>query len=180
MPADLTRLETERLILRGLTLADKHSVYQNFSDREVTRYLMEPFTSLEQAENIIKAFLEEHEQGTGSTWAITLGNDGTFLGTCGYERKPGSRWEIGFDLARAYWGKGYMREALQTIIAYGFGNLDLNKIEAHTLLLNSRTIHLLKRLDFQIDGVLRESSWCNGKFMDEVFFSFRREDWERR
>jgi ribosomal-protein-alanine N-acetyltransferase len=83
---------------------------------------------------------------------------------------------MGFDLARACWGRGYMREALKAAIAYGLADLGLRKVEAHTLLLNSRAIHLLKKLDFSVDGVVRESTWCNGRFQDEVFFSLERRD----
>jgi ribosomal-protein-alanine N-acetyltransferase len=177
LPTGFPQLETERLVLRELTIEDRESVFGNFSDRKVTKYLMEPFTSLEQADNIIKAFQEEYERGTGLTWAITLKQDGAFIGTCGFENKPGLRGEIGFDLSRAFWGMGYMSEALNAIMVYGFEKLGLDKVEAHTLLLNSRAIHLLKRLDFKVSGVLRESSWGNGRFWDEVFFSFPREDW---
>jgi ribosomal-protein-alanine N-acetyltransferase len=178
-PTQFPQLETERLVLGALTLEDKAGVFGNFSDEEVTRYLMQPFTSLEQAESIIKAFLEEYEQGAGATWAIRLKRDGAFIGTCSCELKPGFRGELGFDLSKAHWGRGYMSEAIGAIVAYGFESLELTRIEAHTVLLNSRAIHLLKRLGFQVDGVLRESSWGSGRFWDEVFFSLHRKDWSR-
>ena len=65
-------LETERLILRSLTPDDKEGVFRNFSDQEVTKYLMPPFKNMGQAKDIITAFVEEFEQGDALTWAITL------------------------------------------------------------------------------------------------------------
>jgi ribosomal-protein-alanine N-acetyltransferase len=178
-PTEFPRLETERLILRELTLDDAEDAFQNFSDEEVTKYLMEPYTSLEQAEKIIKAFLAEYEEGTGATWAIDLRKSGEYLGTCSLELKPGFRGEFGFDLARAHWGQGYMAEALEAIIQFAFGELNLSKVEAHTLLLNSRAIHLLKGLNFRVDGIRRESTLCGKELEDEVFFSLQRREWAR-
>jgi ribosomal-protein-alanine N-acetyltransferase len=175
-PTSFPQLETERLVLRGLSLGDCEAVFGSFSDEDVTKYMMEPFTSVAQSENIIKAFLEEYRQETGLTWAITLRQDAAFLGTCSVEVKSGSRGEVGFDLSKAYWGRGYMSEALTAIVAYGFDDVGLRKIEAHTYLLNHRAVRLLKALDFRVDGVLRESSWSNGRLWDEVFFSLERRD----
>ena len=180
LPNDFPRLETERLILRELSLDDKDAIFRNFSDEEVTKYLMAPLTSLDQAERIITAFLDEFEQKAATTWAISLKQDGAFVGTCTLEPKPGTRAETGFDLAKVHWGKGYMAEALRTIIQYSFEELELGKVEAHTLLLNSRAIHLLKRLNFQVDGILRESTLCRGELRDEVFFSLQRKDWTKQ
>lgn len=177
-PTEFPRLETEQLILRELNLDDAEGVFQNFSDEEVTKYLMEPFTSLEQAQRIIQAFLDEYKQGTGATWAIMLRKSSEYVGTCSLELKPGFRGELGFDLAKACWGQGYMAEALQAIIQFAFGELNLSKVEAHTLLLNSRAIHLLKGLNFRVDGIRRESTLCGGELKDEVFFSLQRREWQ--
>ena len=69
LPDKFPRLESERLVLRELSLNDKEDIFRNFSDEEVTKYLMEPLTSLDQAERIVKAFLDEFEQKAAATWA---------------------------------------------------------------------------------------------------------------
>ena len=71
-PAQFPRLETERLILRELTLDDKDAVFQNFSDDETVEFIMEPMTSLKQAEDIIQEFVDGFKQGKSIFWAVVL------------------------------------------------------------------------------------------------------------
>ena len=73
-----------------------------------------------------------------------------------------------------------MSEALRAVLQFGFEKLELNQIKAHTFLLNHRTIRLLTRLNFQVDGVLRENSFVDGKYHDEIFFSVWKNNWLRQ
>ena len=178
LPKTFPILETERLILRSLTPDDKEGVFRNFSDQEVTKYLMSPFKNIGQAEDIITAFVEEFEQGSALTWAITLNSNGEFLGTCSCEINSGDRVELGFDLAPSHWGRGLMNEALRAVLQFGFENMNLQQFKAHTYLLNHRTIRLLKQLDFNLDGALSNNCFMSGKFHDEIFFSLWKANWQ--
>ena len=168
-PKVFPRLRTERLLLREITLDDRDGVFRNFSDVEVAKWFFEePYTDIEQVDEIIQAFITEFEQAKGLTWAMVLTEDSEFVGTCGYgEIDLGSRGEIGFDLARDHWGKGLMSEALGAVIAYGFGKLGLSTVEAHTYSANSRAIRLLTKLGFQVESVRGDSH----------YFSLAKEDW---
>lgn len=170
-------LETERLTLRDFDQNDSAGVFKNFSDSKVVEFLMEPITQIEAAEEFIDAFQEEFQAQKSITWAIALKEDNSFIGTCTCELLPGGHAELGFDIARSHWGQGYMSETLQAILNYGFKSLGLVKIKAHTLLLNWRTIKLLKRHHFQVDGVLRENTFVRNKVMDEIFFSLEKDAW---
>jgi ribosomal-protein-alanine N-acetyltransferase len=72
LPAQFPRLETEQLILRELTLDDKEAVFQDFSDDETIEFIMEPMTSLKQAEDIIQEFIDGFKQGKSTFWAVVL------------------------------------------------------------------------------------------------------------
>ncbi|MGD9317643.1 MAG: GNAT family N-acetyltransferase [Anaerolineae bacterium] len=168
-PKTFPRLETSRLILRRITADDRAGILRNFSDPEVAKWFFEePFTRMEQVDEIIQAFGQEFEQGKGLTWAIALKGSDEFVGTCGYgEVEVGARGEIGFDLAREHWGQGLMNEALGAIVEYGFDVFGLDKVEAHTYSANARAIRLLKKLGFQLERV--------GD--DAYYFSLSRRDW---
>jgi ribosomal-protein-alanine N-acetyltransferase len=159
-PKTFPRLETGRLLLREITPQDRVGLFKNFSDRDVASWFFdEPYTRMEQADDIIQAFTDEFEQGTGLTWAIALKESDEFVGTCGYgEVEIGSCGEIGFDLAKEHWGKGLMSEALSSVIEYGFDLLRLDKIEAHTYATNARAIHLLRNLGFSLEDI-RDNSF---------------------
>lgn len=160
-PKTFPILETDRLLLREITPEDRHGIFRNFSDKDVAQWFFEePYSRIEQVDEIIQAFINEFEQGTGLTWAITLKGSSEFVGTCGYgEVEIGSRGEIGFDLAKEHWGKGLMSEALSPIINYGFDMFGLVKVEAHTYSTNSRAIRLLRNLGFQLEDVRDDSHY---------------------
>jgi RimJ/RimL family protein N-acetyltransferase len=118
----------------------------------------------------VNRFITNYDDRIGITWAIESRESGKLLGMCGYERvEVGAEGEIGFDLARADWGKGLMTEALRAILAFGFATMDLKRIVADTRTDNARAIRLLERLGFhggpQGDGssrlVLVCADWGN-------------------
>jgi RimJ/RimL family protein N-acetyltransferase len=152
-------LETKRLVLREIRLADASAILRNFSDEEVTKWFFDqPFTRLHQAEEIIREFGEKYQMVQGITWGICLKGENDVIGSCGFERfELGGSGEIGYDLAKEWWGKGLMREALQAILGYGFEKLELQRIEAGTYRTNNRSIALLERLGFQVLSVEDDS-----------------------
>jgi ribosomal-protein-alanine N-acetyltransferase len=150
-------VETERLILREISHNDTAAIFRNFSDPDVANWFFEkPHSTMKQTIKVIDNFIFKFKQGEGLTWAITLKEDGQVIGTCGYENiEIGNRGEIGFDLAKEYWGKGYMRESLTAIINFGFSVFNLSIVEAHTNSNNVRAKRLLEKLGFQLDKVLK-------------------------
>jgi ribosomal-protein-alanine N-acetyltransferase len=168
-PETFPRIETTRLILREITQDDAIGIFKNFSDPDIAKWFFEqPFTEMKQVTEIIDEFNRDFSQRKGLTWAMTLKETGTCVGTCGYgDVGIGDRGEIGFDLAKEQWGKGLMAEGLAAIIDYGFEALNLSKVEAHTYSNNMRSIRLLEKLGFQLDKVSEDSS----------YFSLSREAW---
>ncbi|MDH4214222.1 MAG: GNAT family N-acetyltransferase [Candidatus Thorarchaeota archaeon] len=173
-------LETQRLILRQLTVDDSENWFKNLSDDEVAVLIgMEPLENVEESKSIIKSFSDRYEKRNGIAWAIVLKEDYTFIGTCSYEKidKENRSGEIGYDLLKEYWGRGFMTEALRIIIEYGFENLNLNRIEAHTAAINMASRDLLRRLGFSEEGISRDSSFFRGEFRDDCYYSLLRREW---
>ncbi|RAV07558.1 GNAT family N-acetyltransferase, partial [Paenibacillus contaminans] len=106
-------IETDRLKLAILNLDDTDAVFNHFSDENVTRFMdISPCKDRDEAKEIIRFHLED----TGCRWGIFSKSNAEFIGTCGFHcwfQGEQPRAEIGFDLARGYWGKGIMQEALK-------------------------------------------------------------------
>ena len=151
---DIPRFETERLILRAITPDDRFAIFENYSDPNVANWFFDqPYTQLQQADQLICELIAKSTAGKGMTWAILLKRSSEFVGTCSYEDFTAkSQGEIGFDLATKHWGHGYMTEALRVIITHGFTALDLIKIEADTYSHNVRARRMLERLGFSVDS----------------------------
>ncbi|OME14935.1 GNAT family N-acetyltransferase [Paenibacillus odorifer] len=150
-------LHTARIELRILNLEDANVVFRHFSDEEVTRYMdIEPCKDLIEAEEIIQYHLED----LGCRWGMFEKANNEFIGTCGYHylRRVGNEFtaEVGYDLSRAFWGKGYMYEVMKEIIDLGFLKLGFTSIDATVEPENVRSIMLLERLGFEQDAELRD------------------------
>ena len=178
---DFPNLETERLILRQLTLEDADFVFRHFSDSAVTQYLMDepPLTEYAQAQEIIRFYLEPAGK-THNRWGLARKSDHQLIGTCGYHKwdKRYFRAEIGYDLSPSFWGQGYMTEALRAVITNGFERMGLNRIEALVSIDNDLSVQLLQRLGFKQEGLLRDYFYLDEKFYDHYIFSLLRREWK--
>ena len=140
---------------------DRFAIFRNYSDPDVANWFFDqPLTQIEEAEEIIDAFLKSAEDGKGCTWAILLKESRELIGTCGYENFAiDARGELGFDLAKAHWGKGTMTEALGAIIHYGFDTLRVSEVCAHTYSHNARARRVLEKLGFRVEAVNTDSHY---------------------
>jgi ribosomal-protein-alanine N-acetyltransferase len=172
-------LETERLMLRPLTPADLEFIYQHFSDPDINRYLHdeEPIRTRQDARAIVDFYTEPGVQHY-NRWVIVLKSNDKSIGTCGYHkwRKRHFCAEIGFDLAKVFWKQGLMTEALTATLEFGFGEMELNRIEALVHPHNLASIRLLEKLHFQNEGCLREYYYQGGMFHDCLKFSLLRRE----
>jgi ribosomal-protein-alanine N-acetyltransferase len=178
---DLFRpLDTPRLNLRALTQDDAGFILAHFSDPDVCLYLKdaEPLSALEQARGLIAHFADP-ERARACRWGICLRESGQIIGTCGYLHWDAHNLsaEIGFDLARAWWGRGLMSEALTAIIDAGHAGLGLNRIWAVVHTLNQRSLKTVRRLGFATEGVARELFRFRGEFFDHYCLSLLPRDW---
>ncbi|MGO4694794.1 GNAT family N-acetyltransferase [Paenibacillus sp. 2TAB26] len=149
-------LETERLRLSILTLEDSEAIYKHFSDENVTRFMdINPCEDLNEAKEIIQYHIDDK----GCRWGIFSKKDHRLVGTCGFHcwvQGEQPKAEIGFDLAKEYWGMGLMQEALLPVIAFGFEQMGLSMIEATVEQQNEKSIQLLNRLHFEKEAELRD------------------------
>jgi RimJ/RimL family protein N-acetyltransferase len=117
---------TRRLILRPLQGGDAAAIYALFNDWDVMRFLSSPpwpYASSD-AEDYVRAAVDATGADAELAFAITL--NGKFVGTIGVRDRAPSHLQaghgpnIGYWLGKAYWGHGYMTEALRAMIAHVF------------------------------------------------------------
>lgn len=174
------RLETERLVLRPITVEDMGFVYELFSRPETNRYSgHESPRSLEEAGDMYDKYMKP---GSPSRFrlAVELKETGEPVGTLGlysYSERDG-RAELGYDLLVNHWGRGIMTEAVREVLRYGFEALSLNRVEAIMDPLNTRSVRLVERLGFKREGRLRERYLYKERRRDELVYDLLRSDWE--
>lgn len=154
----ITELHTTRLHLRQMKASDSTDLFQVWSDPEVARFMnISPFSDEKQALEMIQLLANLAEEKQAIRFSIIEKESGRIMGSCGYNYLDDeqARAEIGYDLAKAYWGRGYATEAVSALLTHGFSSLQLNRIEAKVNPLNVSSIKLLEKLDFTREGTLR-------------------------
>ena len=121
------RLKTERLILREFTMGDIDELYVILSDPKSMKYYPAPFT-YEKCRQWIQWNLDNYKKYGFGLWAVTLKEDGKFIGDCGITMQmiDGSLVpEIGFHINKMHTRKGYASEAACVCLDYAFNTLKL-------------------------------------------------------
>lgn len=176
--ATFPEIETERLILREIMPDDAPAIYRIFSDDQVTRYYdLTTYTALSQAEELVDFFDESFELERAIRWGLERKADGALLGTCGYVWLRQFRGEIGYELHRDYWRQGYMSEAIDAILDFGYTELGLNRVEALVMVDNAPSVGLLQSLGFTQEGILRQHDFFKGAFHDMRLFALLKEEY---
>jgi ribosomal-protein-alanine N-acetyltransferase len=175
-------LRTERLLLREITFGDTEAIFRIRGDYQVTRHnIGAAYESAADARRLIEQMRKAYRAKAEVRWGITLlGGDNSVIGMCGYNNwhRIDQRGSIGYDLARAYWGKGIMREAVQAITDFGFERMGLNRLEADVGAGNAASIKLLEALGFQHEGTQRDYYYEEEEFHDLQIYGLLRREWE--
>jgi len=175
----LTPIElfTPRLKLRWMEASDAEAHYAVFSDPDVARYWSSgPWTALDQAHEHIAATQAAYADGSGLRLGIALRETGELIGNASLHRfvDTSRRCELGYALARAHWGYGYVSEALRALLDFGFTALDLNRVEADIDPRNTASARVLEKLGFRKEGYMPERWIVQGEPADTVYYGLLR------
>jgi RimJ/RimL family protein N-acetyltransferase len=143
------------VLLRQWLDADLESFAALNSDPEVMRHFPAPMTREQSDEFAAALHTTIGEQGWG-LWAVEVPGSAPFIGFVGLNRPTFDAHfmpavEVGWRLARPYWGYGYATEAAAAAVAFGFDQLDLDEIVSFTVPANERSWRVMERLDMTHD-----------------------------
>lgn len=144
-------VETERCIVREITLDDIDGLYEIYSDEETKRYIEDLYEDREEEERFTKDYIANqyrfYEYGL---WAVVYRETGRLIGRAGLFMRENQEYpELGFVFDRTCWGKGIAYEVLLAILKYARDELYMNEICAHTDHNNTRSERILRKLGFE-------------------------------
>lgn len=178
------QLETDRLLLREIVETDAEVLLRIFGDAEHMKWFgSDPISSLDAAKALITAFAGWRAlPSPGVRWGLARKERNTLVGTCGLFawNRAWRKCTLGYELAPEATGQGLMREALGAVIAWGMGEMQLNRIEALVHEKNSPSLALLDGLGFEFEGRLREVGYWGGRHHDLLQYSLLASDWSRK
>ena len=149
-------INATRVSLRPITERDIDSLYSIFSDPEVMRYWSSPpLEDREAAGNLFSHIQDMFQRRLYFQWGIARRIDDILIGTSTlfHIESNNHRAEIGYALGRAYWGNGYIQEALRALLDFSFTELKLHRIEADVDPRNVASIRTLERLGIHERGI---------------------------
>lgn len=170
------QLNTERLALRNLTPENTEEMLDYYIRNEEHLRQYEPtrdsgFYTYEGQKEILTESFRQFIDGT----SIDLGifKDEKLIGKIklsnivyGILRNA----FVGYSIDKEHQGKGYMKEALNTVCSYAFEEMGLHRLEASTLMDNSRSQGVLKACGFNELGISEKYLYINGEWRDHKIF----------
>lgn len=174
-------LHSDRLLIRTLGPAGAPRVVSWLAR---SRAHLEPWSTFPEGfftvpywERRLAAADKALAEGRGVSFWLILeedesdGPDGRIIGACNYSNIVRSAFQachLGYNLDPSFEGRGYMREALQTTLAYMFDTVGLHRVMANYMPDNLRSGGLLRRLGFVVEGYAKDYLFINGAWRDHV------------
>jgi ribosomal-protein-alanine N-acetyltransferase len=158
--------------VRSWLLSDAPSLALHANDREIWRNLKDRFPnpySLANAEWFIEHCRSEVPE---SSFAIVV--DDEAIGAIGFEHR-GDIWrrsvELGYWLARPYWGRGITTEAVRVMTNWALETWSLNRIWAGVFAWNPASARVLEKAGYTFEARLRHSAVKDGELVDELIYA---------
>ena len=146
-------INTERLLIRPFRESDAEDAFEWRSDPEVNRFMPYPCDdNVEELRQRIKEWITDNDK-----YAIVLKATDKVIGDISLEwsEKDGVH-EIGYNINRSFWRKGYATEAVKALIQWAFNAPQVIAIEAETESENTASIRVLEKCGFKLNGKIGE------------------------
>ena len=175
------KIPGERVYLSPLNIEDAETYIKWLNDRSVTDGLGDTYLNF----NLIieKDWLEENLKKGSHIYAIVLNETDELIGNVGVEDiKPAhGTATVGIFIGEAQnRGKGYGTEALNLLVGYAFGVLNLQNIMLMVFEFNQNAVKSYQKVGFKEFGRRRKAYYLNNQYHDIIFMDITREDWYKK
>ena len=152
-------LNTARLRLRKAKLADADAIFRQYAqDPQVTKFVSwRTHRNIAETRDYMQMCQQAWDIGKAFHWVIERREDRQVIGMM-IARVNAGKWEIGFVLARAYWGNGYMTEAMKGLIDWAIEQKDIFRIWAVCDIKNKASARVMEKAGMRREGILRRWS----------------------
>ncbi len=175
-------LETQRLILKPITLEMADDYEKNFVDYEVINQLSAlvpwPYPKGGVAEYLKSLILPTQGESRWS-WGLFLKTNSDEIIGCIDLWRPGKPENRGFWLARKHWGRGLMSEAVQPVTDFAFGPLGFDRLVFANAVGNSRSRRVKEKSGARLIAV-KPGKYVNPKLTEQEIWELSKEEWTSR
>lgn len=161
-------METDNLILRSMTKDDTDDIFLMRKDHRMHEYTdSKPDESIEDTKKYIENMINGVDEGKWIIWAIESKCTNKVIGTISIWNidKEQMKAELGYGIIPDYQGKGLMKEALISVVDYGFNTMGLKLLDAYTEENNIKSNNLLSSCNFKVVDKIDEP----GYFSERIY-----------
>lgn len=152
-------IESNRIILRPFELSDAAVVQKLAGERAIadtTLRIPHPYED-GKAEEWISTHAEQCKTEKEVILAVVLKENEELIGSISLSiDRINKNAELGYWIGKPFWGNGYCTEAAREMLAYGFGELQLNRINAHHFKRNPASGKVLEKIGMKYEGCMRQ------------------------
>ncbi len=147
-------IETSRLTLRYITIRDREALIPILGDAEVMQYSIIGVHNRQQIRQFIEQRLLSYLEPGFGLYALVHQQSNELIGYCGFfiqSINQQQEVEIGYRLAKKYWGQGLATEAAQAVLKYGQQKFNFQRFVCLIAPQNIRSIRVAKKLGMELE-----------------------------
>lgn len=174
-------IETDRMILRRFEYTDNLSMRKNWiSNKKIQSLYSEPvYTTEVEVRELLDKYISSYEKKDYYRWAIIDRISNECIGQIAYFLVDSKNHfaEIEYCIGEEYQCKGLATEATKAVIAYGFNEINLHKVQICTKTINAPSKRVIEKCGLTYEGTLRDYFYMDGQYVGRLFFSILRDEY---
>ncbi|MEZ8501004.1 GNAT family N-acetyltransferase [Vibrio splendidus] len=173
------KLETDRLILRDMSLEDECAFVAMSQDAKYQRFYDESDCEPNKYRELTQLFVAQALEVPRQSYqlAVESKDSGKFIGTVCLRIKGDKQASMGCAFSREIQGQGLSIEASEALADFGFSELGIHRIYAETISKNLAVIKLCKSLGMKQEACFKDHRFFKGQWWDTVVLAVVRSDW---
>lgn len=177
---EIMQLEIDDYYLRSLDVEDADIFYSWSRDREVTLYSLSAYAYPQSKSDIEKWLLSINSSAKNVSFGICNKDNDQLIGYAGLSsistlNRSGEYFILIGE--KEYWGKGVGTSITKVVTDYAIRTLGLHRVQLTACSLNQAAIKAYCKAGYQHEGVMRQSGFRNGEFVDKVLMSVLSTEW---
>ncbi len=169
---------SDAITLAQITWNDQPMFVKHFNESDQfhqTANIPQPYTDLDAEQWISKVTRQTLHHDHCRNWAIRNADNDAIGGIGLASLKPNEQAELGYWLAKGYWGQGIVTAAVQSLCKFAFDEYKLRKIFAKVFTSNPASARVLEKVGFTLEGTLRSHFFKDGNPHDVLYFGLMRQ-----
>lgn len=166
---EIPTLETERLILRPLSVNDAEAVYQWVSDERVTKFM--PYQTYTSVDDVKQWLISLQAEEDTYNFGFVLKDRNLLIGSgdIGYNPEKAS-WDFGYNIRYDYWNQGLTMEAVKCMMCFVYHQFGARDFSANFAVDNVASGRVMEKCGLQFDHYGEYSKFDGSKTFQAKFY----------